>query len=64
MTKETMFCDRCGKELKGVWDNKGLHLYLRKFKLANVRNNDECLDLCQECYESLREWYDRCDMED
>ena len=61
MTKETMYCDRCGKELKGWWNNFGLRLYRRKYIIANVHKDDEYLDLCETCHKSLREWFDKGD---
>ena len=57
MTKETTYCDRCGQELKGYWNNFGFHLYHRKYIIANVHNDDEYLDLCKDCYKTLSEWF-------
>jgi len=55
MTKETIFCDRCGKECEHYRNNHGYHIFRRKWILTNSLNNDY-LDLCQKCYNELYDW--------
>lgn len=48
MIKETVYCDRCGKECEKMRYNRG-------FRLS--KNNDGAyLDLCQQCYDGLAKW--------
>lgn len=54
MIKETMFCDRCGKECEDKRNNRGYHIF-RKWILADSLN-DQYLDLCQKCYDGLYDW--------
>ena len=55
MTKQTIYCDRCGKVCETSRSNHGLHLY-KKFVLTDVTKYDEPRDLCSDCYNSLAEW--------
>lgn len=57
MTKETTYCDRCGKECVG---GSGFHL-CRQYFLGRISDflkgsNEFYIDLCQDCYDSLVEW--------
>ena len=59
MTKETIFCDRCGKECEkfkthGLWISRK-KFRLTKFCIATYRN--ENVDMCQECYDELDKWF-------
>lgn len=54
MTKETIFCDRCGKECEHNRSNRGYHIF-RKWILAKSVDNNY-LDLCQKCYDELYDW--------
>lgn len=57
MRKGTIYCDRCGKEIKADWwDNHGFHLHKRKFILERI-SQDGYVDLCPSCYNSLRDWF-------
>ncbi len=56
MTIENLYCDRCKKLIKaGYRSNRGFHLYKRKFLVCRI-TDDEIMDLCQDCYDSLRDW--------
>ena len=54
MTRETIYCDRCGKECEKVRNNRGFHLYRKQYYLRSV--NHEYLDLCQKCFDELAKW--------
>ncbi len=61
MRKETIkvTCDRCGKEITG-WFSKSFILHKRKFIMTRGPYGEEKeMDLCKDCYESLRNWYYR-----
>ena len=53
MIKKTLYCDRCGKECERSRISNYL-LFKRKYILTCA--NEEKLDLCQECYNSLQDW--------
>lgn len=59
MKKETLFCDRCGKKCETSRSNHGLHLYKVIFILTDVHKCDDPMDLCKDCYDSLKEWMER-----
>lgn len=56
MIKNIMICDRCGEQKNFAWNNRGFHLFRRKLILKNVKDN-KYFDLCQDCYDSLAEWW-------
>ncbi len=61
MRKETVkiTCDRCGKEITG-WFDKSYRLYKRKIIMTRGDYDEQKeVDLCKDCYESLRNWYYR-----
>ena len=50
-------CDRCGKEIPD-WFIKSFRLYKRKLIMTRgAYSEQEKMDLCKDCYESLRNWY-------
>ena len=52
-------CDRCGKEIPD-WFDKSYRLYKSKRKIIMTRGDyseQKEMDLCKDCYESLRNWY-------
>ena len=54
-------CDRCGKEIPD-WFDKSFRFYKRKFSITRCPFIAEKeMDLCKNCYESLRNWYYRKD---
>lgn len=53
MIKETLYCDRCGKKCE---QSRFAHYLLFKRKYIIMLTNEEKLDLCQECYDSLQDW--------
>lgn len=56
MKTENLYCDRCKKLIKqDIRNNRGYHLYRRKFILCTIEDN-EYMDLCQDCYDSLYDW--------
>lgn len=54
MIKKTLYCDRCGKECE---QSRFSHYLLFKRKYILTVSNEEKLDLCQECYDSLQDWF-------
>lgn len=54
MIKKTLYCDRCGKECE---QSRFVHYLLHKRKYILTATNEETLDLCQECYNSLTDWF-------
>lgn len=55
MKKELFYCDRCGKDVPTEWVNtRGFHIHDKHFLTTH---NDEHLLLCQNCYDSLEEWW-------
>lgn len=55
MKKETLYCDRCKKEIKvNYWDNHGFHLH--KFHIEILHPVHKYMDMCPDCYNSLAEW--------
>lgn len=65
MRKETVkiTCDRCGKEIPD-WFSVSFRLLKKNRKIIMVRDTDRGqkeMDLCKECYESLRNWLYRKD---
>lgn len=54
MNKTRWYCDRCGKEIT-KWRNNGLRVYRRKLRVLNI-DEDEYMDFCAECSDSLRKW--------
>lgn len=56
MRTENIYCDRCKKIIKEeCWNNFGYHIYKRKFLIHRITDN-EIMDLCQDCYNSLKDW--------
>ena len=56
MKTENLHCDRCKKLIEAdSRTNCGYHLYRRKF-LVHKLTDDNLMDLCQDCYKSLRDW--------
>lgn len=56
MIKKKMYCDRCGKEC----EHSRLTRYrLFKRKYIFTTSDEEKLDLCQKCYDSLQEWFQK-----
>ncbi len=55
MIKQTMFCDRYGKECENIRNNRGYNIF-RKWILADSVKNNNYLDLCQKCYDGLYDW--------
>lgn len=57
MTKETVYCDRCGSECSYV-DIKGYRLYCNKTFISKVDGGicGTVMDLCQNCQDSLIDW--------
>lgn len=52
-------CDRCGKEIPD-WFSKSFYIFKNNRKLIMMRDTNRGqseMDLCKDCYESLREWY-------
>lgn len=52
-------CDRCGKEIPD-WVSKSFYLFKNNRKIIMTRDSNRGqreMDLCKDCYESLREWY-------
>lgn len=57
MIKETIYCDRCGKEYKNIRDSHGFRLMKRRHFIEQLKDGiPQKLDLCQSCYDSLAEW--------
>ena len=58
MVKEIIYCDRCGKEVEYQRNNRGFRFHV--FKLIKLRSShpEEHLDICQSCYDSLKEWWE------
>ena len=64
MVEKTTYCDRCGKDVYkngNCLSNNGFHILMRrKFSIMKYKGNpDHCweeADLCQDCYDSLRDW--------
>ena len=56
MVKRIISCDRCGKECEGTRCNRGYHV-------VQV-HDDECLDLCQKCYDGLYDWINSAKMKE
>ena len=58
MTKETTYCDRCKMEIKYPII-KPLHIgKYRLFYTSNGGWTTDDYDLCQDCCNSLREWFE------
>ena len=55
MTKETIFCDRCGKECEYHRKNPGFFMMRTTYHLFKSSDRDY-VDLCQSCYDSLGRW--------
>ena len=54
-------CDRCGKEIPD-WFSKSFYIFKNNRKIIMTRDTDRGqreMDLCKDCYESLRDWYYR-----
>jgi len=65
MRKETVkiTCDRCGKEIPD-WFSPSFYIFKNNRKIIMTRDTDRGqkeIDLCKDCYESLRHWYFRKD---
>ena len=57
MEKTKYYCDRCGAEIIYPLSTRYNLLLNRKRRLIDFdKHNDDCLDLCQECYNSLEHW--------
>lgn len=56
MVRKIIYCDRCRKECEMERCNHGLHVFKSKFFLKKA--NEDHLDLCAKCYDSLAEWMD------
>ena len=50
-----IYCDKCGKQIKFPLNNRGFHIFRNRYFLKNS-SNDEWLDLCQDCYDELKEF--------
>lgn len=46
MVKTIIYCDRCRKECEKTRNKHGYRIF----------QDDECLDLCQKCYDELYDW--------
>ena len=53
-------CDRCGKEISN-WFDKFIRLHKSKRKFIMLKRDYEEMDLCEDCYESFKNWYYRKD---
>jgi DNA-directed RNA polymerase subunit RPC12/RpoP len=51
MKKEEWYCDRCGRNIPDEWLDTHGHII--------TTNDDEKLDLCQDCYDSLQTWWNK-----
>lgn len=51
------FCDRCGKEIKGIINNTQLSEQTARIDLYGIGERRTCptqrLDLCEECYQKF-----------
>lgn len=54
MIEKKIICDRCGKECEPSRWSRGQRIFRNKFYMR--KSNDDCIDLCQECYDSLAKW--------
>lgn len=54
MLKNTIICDRCGKECEYSRHCRGQRIFRNKFYMR--KSDDDIIDLCQECYDSLAKW--------
>ena len=54
MIEKKIICDRCGKECEHSRLSRGQRIFRYKFFLR--KSDDDIIDLCQECYDSLAEW--------
>ena len=57
MVKTIIYCDRCGNVCEECRDNNGYHVFKGKYFMK--KTDDNYLDLCQGCYDSLAEWMKR-----
>ena len=55
MLKQTIICDRCGKECEHIRNSRGRRIFRNKFYMR--KSDDDIFDLCQECYDSLANWW-------
>ena len=61
MTKETLYCDRCGKIIVGTRDTHGFRLLKQGYFIERWTNGLPVkLDVCQTCYDSLAKWMKSC----
>ena len=57
MEKTKYYCDRCGAEVIYPLSTRYKLLLNRKKRLITFdKYEDKCLDLCQDCYNSLEHW--------
>jgi len=54
MIEKKIICDRCGKECEYSRNSRGQRVFRNKFFLK--KSDDDIIDLCQSCYDSLAEW--------
>lgn len=54
MIEKKIICDRCGRECEYSRYSRGQRVFRNKFFLR--KSDDDFIDLCQECYDSLAEW--------
>lgn len=54
MKKEEWYCDRCGRNIPEWINTHGFHIHTEHIITTN---DDEKLDLCQDCYDSLQTWW-------
>lgn len=51
------FCDKCGKEIKGVINNAQLSQLTARIDLYPIKQNRTCpsqrIDLCEDCYQEF-----------
>ena len=58
MTKEYIYCDRCGNECEKTRLNPGFRL-IKNPRFRLITNKDLKIDLCQKCYDELGEWMNK-----
>ncbi len=56
MVKKKIICDRCGKECEDFRYSRGHHIFRNKFYMRKSNYDEDIIDLCQKCYDSLAKW--------